>query len=678
MKKIPSVTTESKNQIKKVTKNYESHEKLKSQPKNWSDIKNSGYIRALKLSWEQEKHLPRSGSTSLVHRELFEDFAEENGLDVKWIMVDNLELMLDALKNHQADIIPRHLSITSKRAKDLSFTQHLSKDKEVLIGRSKISNLNKQSITVKLPAESSYIDTAKKFFPEWQIESMDKAVNSDDLADMIANKQIDYTILDQSAVEVLQSYRTDIKVIHTFPEETYQAWAINKERPEFLEKLNSFISTHRLQSSKQSIRTQDLEAIKKNSKTIRMITRNSPETYFLWRGELMGFDYDLMKEFSERHGLYLDVVVAETYEEMLKLLKQGKGDIIAAGISRTEKRATESEFSIRYNRVDEQIVAHNESVPIKTKSDLKGRTIWVRKSSAFWPTAKVLEKDFGIIIKAADESTSTELLIGQVANKEIDLTIADSNLIAIEQSFRDSLYTPITLNEDIPWAYIVRKGNPQLLNAINAFIRKEYRGTWYNVVKNKYFSNESKKQEIRSERIISGSSLSPYDTIVKQHADPYDFDWRLIVSQMYQESRFNPKAQSHAGAVGLMQLLPRTAHELGYKNLKKPEESIMAGIEYLNWTRERFEESLPPEERLFFALAAYNAGYGHVKDAQKIAKQLNLNPNKWFQNVEVAMLKLQQPKYYKTVRFGYCRGSEPVDYVREIHQRYLGYVTVTQ
>jgi len=172
--------------------------------------------------------------------------------------------------------------------------------------------------------------------------------------------------------------------------------------------------------------------------------------------------------------------------------------------------------------------------------------------------------------------------------------------------------------------------------------------------------------------------LSPYDDIVKQKSSKYGFDWRLIISQMYQESRFNPKAKSHAGALGLMQVLPRTAKELGINDLTHPVQSIDAGVQYMNWTRDRFSEDMPTQERLFFALAAYNAGYGHVKDAQRLAKQLKLNPNKWFANVEKAMLLLQQPSYYKKARFGYCRGSEPVNYVREIHQRYLGYIDVTQ
>lgn len=147
---------------------------------------------------------------------------------------------------------------------------------------------------------------------------------------------------------------------------------------------------------------------------------------------------------------------------------------------------------------------------------------------------------------------------------------------------------------------------------------------------------------------------------------------------MYQESRFNPNAKSAAGARGLMQIMPRTGKEMGFNDLTNPEQSIGAGVQYLDWTRARFSKHLALQEQIYFSLAAYNVGFGHVRDAQRLAKKMNLRSDVWFNNVEKAMLLLQQPKYYKSARFGYCRGSEPVNYVREIQQRYLSYVDIVQ
>ena len=378
----------------------------------------------------------------------------------------------------------------------------------------------------------------------------------------------------------------------------------------------------------------------------------------------------------------LVIVVADSYEEMLTLLAEGKGDIIAAGLSRTKVRAKQIAkaklaTSLRYNRVKEQLVAHQDSLPINELADLKGRTITIRQSSSFWTTAQMLAKDFGANIVIAKEDIATEILISQVADKEIDLTIADSNLIAIESSFRTEIITPLTFKEDVPYAYLVRQGNPQLLAYLNEFIRKYYRGTFYNVVKNKYFYNEKSRVSHKKHRLVSGSTLSPYDDIVRAYVQPYNFYWRLIVSQMYQESRFDPLASNATGAFGLMQMLPRTAAELGVVDLKDPEQAIASGVQYLDWTRDRFSKDLPVQEQIFFSLASYNAGYGHVKDAQRLARQLGLRSDRWFNNVEKAMLLLQRRQYYQKARYGYVRGREPVNYVRDIHQRYLSYIRIS-
>ncbi len=143
---------------------------------------------------------------------------------------------------------------------------------------------------------------------------------------------------------------------------------------------------------------------------------------------------------------------------------------------------------------------------------------------------------------------------------------------------------------------------------------------------------------------------------------------------MYQESRFDPKARSWAGAQGLLQVMPRMANQLGLTNLQDPAVGIHAGVKYLAWLRENFTGDIEQTEQTWFTLAAYNAGYGHVLDARRLAAELKLDPDRWFGNVEQAMLLLSKPKYYKRTRYGYVPGGQPVIYVREIKQRYAAYV----
>ncbi|KGJ86567.1 transporter substrate-binding domain-containing protein [Colwellia psychrerythraea] len=651
--------------------------------RTWSEIKESGYINAVKLDWQLESALPRAGSTSAYHTTLLQGFADERGLKINWLRVSNLADMFAKLSTFDVDIIPRHLTITANRLNKFSFSYPLLRDKEVVIAKAGKHSFNEyDDNNISLSVGSAYIDSVNKQFPHWQVNIVEKKVSSQEVADSIADGTVEYAVIDGFALETLKQYRNDIQNVFTLPKAVNLAWAVNLGNDSFLHELNEFISVHHVMQVIEPERTIDFKQLRKDKLPLRVITRNSPETYFLWRGELLGFEYELMRKFADNHKVKLVIVVADSYEEMLALLAAGKGDIIAAGLSRTDARKAQIAkeklvTSLRYNRVKEQLVAHQDSLPINELSDLKGRTITIRKSSSFWTTGQMLAKDYGANIVLANEDIATEILIGQVADKEIDLTIADSNLIAIESSFRSQIITPLTFKEDVPYAYLVRQGNPQLLAYLNEFIRKYYRGTFYNVVKNKYFHNEKLQESHKKHRLVSGSTLSPYDDIVRTYVQPYNFDWRLIVSQMYQESRFDPLATNSTGAFGLMQMLPRTARELGVENLKDPEQAIASGVQYLDWTRDRFSKDLPVQEQIFFSLASYNAGFGHVKDAQRLARQLGLRSDKWFNNVEKAMLLLQRRQYYKKARFGYVRGREPVNYVRDIHQRYLSYIRIT-
>jgi len=672
--------------------------KLKSVNRNWQEIKKEGVIRALKLEWEEESALPRSGASSLYHLELFNQFALQNKLTIEWVKVKSLGQMFDYLVDHKADIIPRHLTITDKRKTQMLFTQALLKDEEVLIAKinkavegsdekkqsdNNLSRLAINEITVSVPEDTAYIESIKMHYPKWKIDHLSADLNTEKIADALLDDSIKYSILDGRSAKILLNYYEQLEVVMKLPRQSELAWAVAKNNETLLDKVNEFIAVHHVQQNSENNRLADLDIIKEEKLPLRIITRNSPETYFLWRGELVGFEYELMQAFAKKNKVRLEVIVAQNYQEMIELLEQGQGDLIAAGLSKTDSRLEEVSkskfaFSKRYNRISEKLVSHIDSQNISSLDDLKGRSITVRKSSAFWSTAKGLAEKHQVNLIAADENISTELLIGQVADKQIDLTIADSNLIDIEKKFRSNIITPLTLNKNIPYGYLVRKQNPNLLKAVNRFIKKEYRQTFYNVVKNKYFSGTTRQKNYRDKRIVEGSNLSPYDQLVKAHAREYQFDWRLITSQMYQESRFDPKALSAAGAQGLMQVLPRTGKELGFTDLHNPVEAIAAGVQYMNWSRDRFSKDLPVQEQVYFSLAAYNAGYGHVKDAQRLAKSKGWRSDKWFNHVEKAMLLLQRPQYYKKARFGYCRGSEPVNYVRNINQRYLSYIDITR
>jgi membrane-bound lytic murein transglycosylase F len=223
----------------------------------------------------------------------------------------------------------------------------------------------------------------------------------------------------------------------------------------------------------------------------------------------------------------------------------------------------------------------------------------------------------------------------------------------------------------------VRKNSPELLKAINSWIQKEKKSDAYYVIYNKYFKNrKSFRGRIQSDFYSKNSNkISKYDTIIKENAEKLGWDWRFLCSQVYQESRFDPKAVSWAGAGGLIQLMPATAKEVGVTNSYNPQQNIAGGVRYLDKMRGRFESVEDSIQKVKFTLASFNCGAGHVFDAQRLAEKNGKDPNVWDDNVEEFILKLKSKKYYldDVVRYGFVRGAEPYNYVRDIFLRYDHY-----
>jgi membrane-bound lytic murein transglycosylase F len=248
--------------------------------------------------------------------------------------------------------------------------------------------------------------------------------------------------------------------------------------------------------------------------------------------------------------------------------------------------------------------------------------------------------------------------------------VADSNIVKRFQTYRQDVQGSLILSEVKPLAFSIRQDAPKLLAAVNAFVTKHRDSKSAGRLYKKYFEDEKRIRRVQP--TVGKGQISPYDDLIRKYARKYGLDWRLVAAQMFQESGFDPKAKSWAGARGLMQVMPRTAREMGFdpKDLYDPETSIAAGTLYMHRMIKLKSPNLPLDERYRFALASYNAGYGHVIDARKIARTQGKNRNRWFGSVEDAIVLLEKPEYWKKARHGYCRGSEPRTYVQNIERYY--------
>jgi len=623
-------------------------------------------------------------------RQLAEKFARSRGLQPQWVYVDNFAQLIPTLTEGRGDVIAGNFSRTGERQALVSFTRPLQFVSELLITRRDLETqkIASRPLQVVVRRGSAFAETLtqNEDAQSFEIAYLDGPVENEELLGAVAGGKYSATIIDSNLAGALLPAYPQLASSSRLNSERAIAWAVRRDSISLRRELNEFFTAELVlasQSREQPLRNwqQILE-----SGTLRVLTRNHPASYFIWRGELMGFDYDLLKKFASDHKLRLSMIVPDSDMDLAGALQEGMGDMIAASLTITESRRQKGlVFSRPYMMVKELLVAEaqaateNNNLPLEER--LAGQTVAVNPQTSYHDSLlKLLQEQHAqdrvpLQIQRLEGAT-TEFLIDAVVNGAFPYTIADSHLVAIESTYRDDIRIVGELPGDRKIAWAVRMGQTGLLEQLNRFLKKHNRDLFFNVTYNKYFKERKRIIRHQGHRLRNTDVLSPFDPLVQKHTQNSDRDWRMVVAQMYQESQFNPKARSFAGAQGLMQVLPRTASQLGISNLYEPDNAIRAGVSYLDWLDQRFPQKLPLEQKIYFTLAAYNAGHGHVRDARNLARNLELDPDQWFGHVEEAMLLLSQPEYYRKSRFGYVRGREPVNYVREIRDRYIGYLGI--
>ena len=629
-----------------------------------------------------ENSLPRSGFPIHYETVILQKFAASLNVQPVVHYVDKREQLIPALLAGETDIIGANLTITKKRHKQIAFTVPFETVTEQIICRKSdsIKTLNDlKGREIAIHKSSSFWETVqalRKKQPGIKIKAVEETIPTEAIVDAVAEGKYDLTVADSNLIKAVLINNPELAAGMDLTASRPIAWGLRPQAAALQKKLNKFIEKEQWFRKRHKVYMADWAEIKKR-KVLRVLTRNSAASYFLWRGELLGFEYELMKRFAKKNNIHVEMIVPPTRADLLTWLKQGKGDVVAASLTISAQRQAQGvNFSRRYNKVKEVVVARKSDDKIKNINDLAGRSVYVRPSSSYWQTLTQLKKDgIDVVIKPAPEDLETEEIIEKVASGEYDLTVADSHIVAIELTIRDDIKSALEVKDNVLQGWVVRKDSSKLLAKLNAFVKKEYRGLHYNILYKKYFTNKHSINKYVNARVDMGDGkISPWESITRSYASKYQFDWRLITAQMYQESGFDPKAKSWVGALGLMQVMPKTGRSMGFKDLQQPEKGLHAGVKYLAWLRERFEAELSVKDRMWFILAAYNAGLGHVFDARTLARRKGLDPNIWFGNVEQAMLLLSKKKYARRARHGYVRGYEPVQYVRKIRDRYNAYL----
>jgi len=436
--------------------------------------------------------------------------------------------------------------------------------------------------------------------------------------------------------------------------------------------------------------SRDLQQIKEDG-TLRALTIYSGTSYFLYRGQTMGYEFELLERFAEFLDVELEIVLSNDIDSLLYDLNEGKADVVAHGLTITSERKEIVAFT-DYLFLAHQVLVQKQPDDWRNMKwsaiqrsllhdaiELIGDTVSVRANSSYVQRLKNLSNEIGgeIVIDSLSGSFATDEIIKMVVDGEIKYTIADDNIASINASYYPilNIEVPVSLSQRAGWA--VRRNSPELLDAANDWLSEFKKSADYNVIYNKYYENSREfRRRIQSEFFsLNEDKISEYDELIKRYSRNLGWDWRLVAAIIYQESRFDPNASSWAGAKGLMQLMAPTAKELGVKDRSNPEDNLQGGTTYLRQTWDKFEDILDPMQRIKMTLASYNCGYYHVRDARNLAEKRGLDKYLWDDNVDEMLLALTYPKNYNDpiVNYGFVRGIEPNTYVDQIFGRYSHY-----
>lgn len=433
-----------------------------------------------------------------------------------------------------------------------------------------------------------------------------------------------------------------------------------------------------------------LQKIKKKGKIVATTDFNS-HGYFIYRGTPMGFQYELLNSFADYLDVKLEILVENDLRKALKDIQKKKCDLLAMDLAITKDRKEQMMFSDPIYQSQQVLVQklpanwrkmHTwdeiESYLVRDAIDLQGKTVHITKGSVFYKRLNHINIETGGEINIVEDDLTIDELIKKVADGEVEFTICDSHVASINKKYYRNIDIETTLgsySQNLAWA--VPKNSDSLLMNINLWLEEYKKSKEFYFVYNKYFKNSRTTRIAKSEYFsYSGGKISPYDELIKKYAEKIQWDWKLLASLIYQESKFNPEAESWSGAFGLMQMMPETAKQYGVTDTSSPEAQISAGIRYINLIDKQLEPLVYDSlERRKFVMASYNAGLAHVLDAQRLANKYQKDPEKWDNNVDYYLLNKSNPKYYNdtVVYYGYCRGSEPYNYVYEIYERYEHY-----
>ncbi|MFZ8768641.1 membrane-bound lytic murein transglycosylase MltF [Vibrio harveyi] len=427
---------------------------------------------------------------------------------------------------------------------------------------------------------------------------------------------------------------------------------------------------------------------------LRVGTLNNQLSYYIGPDGPAGLDYELARKFAEQLGVKLEIKPAFRQAELFPALKKGDIDIIATGLNQTSQAVQRFRPGPAYYYVSQQVVykkgqlrprdidqliKYQESKDEKAVDEnANAETLQIVEQSQFVPTLTSLQKEYPELQFEIVGDADTRDLLKHVSTGELRFTVTDSVELSLAQRLYPDLALAFELTEDQPVSWFTRRSEDESLYAmLIEFFGNIQQSGELATLEEKYIGHIEAFDYVDTRAFIRAldNSLPKWAPLFQKYSE--EFDWRLIAALAYQESHWKPKAKSPTGVRGMMMLTLPTAKSVGVTDRLDPEQSVRGGVEYLRRIVARVPDSINEHEKIWFALASYNVGYGHMMDARRLTKAQGGDPNAWA-DVKERLPLLRQKRYYSQTRYGYARGDEARNYVENIRRYYqsiIGHVS---
>ena len=402
---------------------------------------------------------------------------------------------------------------------------------------------------------------------------------------------------------------------------------------------------------------------------LEVATRNGSTTYYLDKHENpIGPEFSLVSKFAESKGWVVKWTMYASTAEVLDALESGGTHLAAAGLTHLPSRTERFSRGPAHTEVTEQLVCHRELRPVpRLAENIAGVEIRVTAQSSYVETLEKLASKHEGITFSVDKELTTELLLSEVAKKDLDCTVADSNIVQVMRRHFPHLEVAMTLTSGKNLGWYAPKAFRGIAETTHEWMNSREGDEAIGEMETQYYSyiGEFDFVDLRALNRHIDERLPNFKDKFIQAEDKTGISAELLAALSYQESHWDPSAISPTGVRGIMMLTRNTAKSLGVTNRLDPDAAIDAGARYLADRHRRLPETIPEPDRTFLALASYNIGRGHLLDARQLARNLGKNPDSWEDMKEVLPLKADK-RYYPSTRYGYARGYEPVHYVQRI------------